>query len=92
VCARWLEENFKIISSIDRVKVLPQKEIDKSLGLVGIEFEFKSGDSEGNAVAFFDVDEVALLSLNQVDVFKGIDIRYWRENSDRIEEEIKQCL
>jgi hypothetical protein len=92
LCSRWLEDNFKIDSNIEHVNVLPQKEIDKTLGLIGVAFDFTLGNSEGNAIAFFDADEVALVSNNPVDVFKGIDIKYWNENSERIEEEIKQCL
>jgi hypothetical protein len=92
LCSRWLEDNFKINSNIEHVHVLPQKEIDKPLGLIGVEFDFTFGNSEGNAIAFFDADEVALASHNPADVFRGIDIEYWRENSERIEEEIKQCL
>lgn len=92
LCAKWLEDNFKIVSRIERVKVLPQKEIDKALGLVVVEFKFTFGDTEGNAGAFFDTDEVARASQKSEDVFREIDIEYWRENSAKMEEEIKQCL
>jgi hypothetical protein len=92
LCSSWLEENFKINSNIDHVHVLPQKELDNALGLIGIEFNFTSGNIEGNAIAFFDADEVAFASHKQVAMFGGIDLEYWRENSERMEEEIKQCL
>jgi hypothetical protein len=92
LCSRWLEDNFKIDSNVEHVIVLPQNEIDKALGLIGVEFDFTFRNSEGNCTAFFDADEVALVSNNQVDVFRGIDLEYWRENSGRIEEEIKHCL
>jgi hypothetical protein len=92
LCSSWLEDNFKIDSIIEHVKVLPQKEIDKALDIICVEFDFTYGDSEGSAIAFFDVDEIALVSNNQADVFRGIDVEYWRENSEKMEEEIKQCL
>jgi hypothetical protein len=92
LCSRWLAENFKIDSNIEHVQVLPQKEIDKALDIRGIEFDFTFGNSECNAVAFFNVEELTSVSHNSEDMFRGIDLDYWRKNSENIEEAIKQSL
>jgi hypothetical protein len=59
MCEEWLERNFRIAPKIECLNILPQKEIDKSLGLVGVEFEFTyENNIEGNSTAFFEFDEI----------------------------------
>jgi hypothetical protein len=59
MCAEWLERNFRIFPTIERFNILPQKEIDKALSLVGVEFEFTyENGHEGNSTAFFDFNKI----------------------------------
>jgi hypothetical protein len=58
MCRAWLEDNFKISPKIEGYKILPRKEIDKALGLVGIKFDFTSQNLRGESTAFLDFYEV----------------------------------
>jgi hypothetical protein len=70
MCAKWLERNFGINPEIGNISVLPQAEIDKVLGLVGVEFDFTYGNGhEGNSTAFLDyIDVSQALALEAKDV------------------------
>ena len=54
-CNNWLKENFKIDGIIEKIKILDQEEIDKTLNLVCVQFNFVCSDGmEGESVAFLD--------------------------------------
>lgn len=66
LCARWLEENFNITPQVQAVRLLPQAEIDKGLGLMGVEFDFTISTGEvGSSVVFFEIDRIKDSSFEQ---------------------------
>ncbi len=58
-CVRWLRDKFNIDAKVLSMKPLTREEIDTSLGLLGIKFDFKTHDGRiGDSVVFFKLEEI----------------------------------
>jgi len=64
-CMNWLKENFKIDGIIKKIKILDEEEIDKTLNLVCLQFNFVCSDGmEGESVAFLEKNLVQPIPLS----------------------------